>query len=87
MQELNSDFAKILYVLKTSGELMGKVPLQVLKELDHQARQNLCAINLRILSLRLIPSVTLSWRNARTVLCEPLRRSKARFKGVPILKK
>ena len=45
MHELNSDFAKICISQKPSGAPMGKVPLQVLKELEHQARQNLCTIN------------------------------------------
>ena len=45
MQELNSDFAKIFISPQPSGAPMGKVPLQVLKELEHQARQNLCTIN------------------------------------------
>ena len=42
IQELNTDFAKICISPKPSGAHMGKVPLQVLKELEHQARQNLC---------------------------------------------
>ena len=45
LQELNSDFAKICISPKPSGTPMGKVPLQVLKELEHQARQNLSTIN------------------------------------------
>ena len=34
LQELNSDFAKICISPKPSGAPMGKVPLQVLKELE-----------------------------------------------------
>ena len=45
LQELNTDFAKICISPKPSGAPMGKVPLQVLKELEHQARQNLSTIN------------------------------------------
>ena len=45
LQELNTDFAKICMSPKPSGAPMGKVPLQVLKELEHQARQNLSTIN------------------------------------------
>ena len=41
IQELNTDFAKICISPKPSGAPMGKVPQQVLKELEHQARQNL----------------------------------------------
>ena len=46
MQELNTDFSKICISPKLSGVPMGKVPLPVLKELEHQARQNLSTINL-----------------------------------------
>ena len=45
LQELNTDFAKICISPKPSGATMGKVPLQVLKELEHQARQTLSTIN------------------------------------------
>ena len=45
MQELNTDFAKICISPKPSGAPMGKVPLQILKELEHQARQNICTLN------------------------------------------
>ena len=45
MQELNTDFSKISISPKPSGVTMGKVPLPVLKELEHQARQNLSTIN------------------------------------------
>ena len=41
IQELNTDFSKICISPKPSGAPMGKVPLPVLKELEHQARQNL----------------------------------------------
>ena len=40
-QELNTDFAKICITPKPSGAPMGKVPLLILKELEHQARQNI----------------------------------------------
>ena len=45
MQELNADFSKICISLKPSGAPIGKVSLPVLKELEHQARQNLSTIN------------------------------------------
>ena len=44
-QELNTDFAKICISPKPSEAPMGKVPLQVLKELEHQARRNLSTLN------------------------------------------
>ena len=45
MQELNTDFSKICISPKPSGAPMGKVHIPVLKELEHQARQNLSTIN------------------------------------------
>ena len=45
MQELNTDFSKICITPKPSGAPMGKVPLPILKELEHQARQNISTIN------------------------------------------
>ena len=37
IQELNTDFTKICITPKPSGAPMGKVPLPILKELEHQA--------------------------------------------------
>ena len=45
MQELNTDFAKICITPKPPGPPMGKVPLPILKELEHQARQNISTLN------------------------------------------
>ena len=45
IQEFNTDFSKICISPKPPGAPMGKVPLPVLKELEHQARQNLSTIN------------------------------------------
>ena len=45
IQELNTDFAKIYITPKPPGALMGKVPLPILKELEHQAKQNIFALN------------------------------------------
>ena len=38
---MNTDFAKICITPKPPGAPMGKVPLPILKELEHQARQNI----------------------------------------------
>ena len=48
MQELNTDFSKICLSPKPSGAPMGKVLLPVLKELEHQARQNLPTTNFTV---------------------------------------
>ena len=45
LQELNSDFAKICISPKPSGAPVAKVPLNILKELEQQSRQNLSTIN------------------------------------------
>ena len=45
IQELNTDFAKICITPKPPGAPMGKVPLPVLKELEHQSRQNISTLN------------------------------------------
>ena len=44
-QELNTDFTKICITPKSSGAPMVKVPLPILKELEHQARQNISTLN------------------------------------------
>ena len=45
IQELNADFAKICITPKPFGAPMGKDPLPILKELEHQARQNISTLN------------------------------------------
>ena len=45
IQELNTDFAKNYITPKPSGAPVAKVPLPVLKELEHQARQNISTLN------------------------------------------
>ena len=42
---LNTDFAKICITPKPLGAPMRKVPLRNLKELEHQARQNISTLN------------------------------------------
>ena len=60
IQELNIDFAKICITPKPSGATMGKVPLPILKELEHQARQNISTLNFtaafaKLLLLAMLP--------------------------------
>ena len=45
IQGLNTDFAKICITPKPPGAPMGKVPLPILKELEHQPRQNIYTLN------------------------------------------
>ena len=44
IQELNTDFAKICITPRPPGAPVAKVPLPVLKELEHQARQNISTL-------------------------------------------
>ena len=45
IQELNRNFVEICITPKPFGAPMGKVPLPILKELKHQARQNISTLN------------------------------------------
>ena len=45
IQELNTDFPKICITPKPLGAPMSKVPLPILKELEHQARPNISTLN------------------------------------------
>ena len=45
IQELNTDISKICITSKPSGAPMGKVALPILKEMEHQARQNISTLN------------------------------------------
>ena len=62
---------------------MGKVPLQVLKKVEHQARQNLSTIDFGVTFAKLPPLVTL----LRTELNLPSKGLKVRFRRVSFLKK
>ena len=42
---MNTDFAKICITPRPPGAPVGKVPMPVLKELEHQARQNISTLN------------------------------------------
>ena len=77
LQELNTglDFAKICISPKPSGAPVGKVPLQVVKELEHQARHNVSTINFTATFARTASS-------CNTVMEKCLHSAKATFKRV-----
>ena len=75
LQELSTDFAKICISPKPSGAPVAKVPLQVLKELENQARQNLSTINFTATFVRTASS-------CNTVLEKGLHSAKATIKPV-----
>ena len=87
IQELNTDFAKICITPKPSGAPIGKVPLPVLKELEHQARQNVSTINFTAAFVKLLLLAVLPWRSVSIASSQLSRRSSLRFKKVPILRK
>ena len=73
--DINTDIAKICISPKPSGAPVGKVPLKVLKELEHQARQNLSTINFTATFARTASS-------CNTVMEKCLHSAKATFKRV-----
>ena len=54
---------------------MGKVPLQVLKELKHQARQNLCTINFAATFAKIVSVSSLLLRRLKSKIKKVARRS------------
>ena len=76
MQELNTDFASICISPKPSGTLIGKVPMQVVKEFKHQARQNLCTINFSAALNRVISECNMIMESCRDSLKATSKRVK-----------
>ena len=66
MQELNTDFV-ICVTPKPSGASMGKVPLPMLKELEHQARQNISTLNYTAAFAKTSSSCNVTLRSASIV--------------------
>ena len=85
IQDLNTDFAKICISPKPSGAPMGKVPLPILKELEHQARQNISTLNFTTTFGK-----TSSSCNSTLEKCQHSLKStfkKVKLEKVPILKR
>ena len=90
LQELNSDFAKIFLQNispKPSGAPMGKVPLQVLKELEHQARPTLSTTNFVATFAKTASTCNTTMEKCQDSLKSTFKKVKVRFRRVPILKK
>ena len=62
MHELNTDFVSICRSPKPSGTPVGKVPMQVIKEFEHQARQNLGTLTFQLPSISECNLIMESWR-------------------------
>ena len=86
LQELHIDFAKICISPKSSGAPVGKVPLQVLKELEHQARQNLSTINFTATFARTASSCNTVMEKCQHSIKVTFKRVKRKFKRVRIPK-
>ena len=86
IQELNTDFAKICISPKPSGAPMGKAPLQVLKELEHRARQNLSTIDFTATFTKTAHSCNTVMEKCQLSIKATFKRVKARFRRVLILK-
>ena len=87
IQELNTDFANICITPKPSGTPVAKVPLTVLKELEHQARQNISTLNFTAAFAKTSSCNMLPWRSVNIASSQLSRRLSLRFRKVPILRK
>ena len=72
---------KLQKLPKASGAPVGKAPLQVLKELEHQARQNISTINFTVTFSRIASSC-----NTVMEKCQHSIKARTKFKRVPIPK-
>ena len=87
IQELNTDFAKICITPKPSGAPMGKVPLPVLKELEHQARQNISTLNFTAAFAKTSSSCNASLEKCQHSIKSTVKNIKSEIQTVPILRK
>ena len=87
MQELNTDFAKICITPEPPGAPIGKVPLPILKELEHQVRQNISTLNFTAAFAKTSSSCIAALEKCQHSLKSTLRRLSVRSRKVPILRK
>ena len=80
IQELNTDFAKICITPKPPGAPMGKVPLPVLKELEHQARQNISTLNFTAAFAKTSSSCNASLEKCQHSLKSTFKRVKSQIR-------
>ena len=62
-----------------SGTPMGKVPMQVLKELEHQARQNLSTITFTATFAKTVPACNTTMEKCQHSLKATLKRVKSQI--------
>ena len=87
IQELNTDFAKICISLKPSGAPVGKVSLPILKELEHQARQNISTLNFATTFAKTSSSCNSTLEKCQHSLKSTFKKVKSQIKKVPTLKR
>ena len=78
-QELNTDFAKICITPKPSGAPMGKVPLPILKESEHQARQNISTLNFTAASAKTSSSCNASLEKCQHSIKSTVKKIKSQI--------
>ena len=78
-QELNTDFAKICITPKPPGAPMGKVPLPILKELEHQARQNISTLNFTAAFAKTSSSCNASLENCQHSIKSTIKKVKTQI--------
>ena len=84
--KLNTDFTQICISPKPSRAPMFKVLLQVVKEFEHQASQNLCTLNFSAAFTQVISECNLVMENCKDSIKATVNRSNLGSKRVPILK-
>ena len=87
IQELNTDFAKICISLTPSGAPVGKVSLPILKELEHQARQNISTLNFATIFAKTSSSCNSTLEKCQHSLKSTFKKVKSQIKKVPTLKR
>ena len=76
---MKRDFAKICITPKPPGARLGKVPLPILKELEHQARQNISTLNFTAAFAKTSSSCNATLEKCQPSLKSPFKRVKSQI--------
>ena len=79
IQELNTDFAKICITPRPPGAPVAKVPMPVLKELEHQARQNISTLNFTAAFAKTSSSCNASLENCQHSIKSTVKKIKSQI--------
>ena len=80
------DFVKICITPKPPGAPMGKVPLPILKELEHQARQNISTLNFTVAFAKTSSPCNATLEKCQYSLKSTFMKVKPQIQKVPILR-